>query len=295
MRLFRTISVLLCLAAVLSLALFIFGRHGERGTVDFARQTPGVEMHDVTFRSASLQREMTYRVYLPAQIGSRQKFPAVYLLHGNDGSFRDWSNHSSVVECAARGLILVMPEGNSSYYMNAAEKPQDKYEDYLIHDLIGDVESRFPAKSGRANRAVVGVSMGGFAAVTLALRHPELFLFAGAISPAIDVPERRLTWRRAGQWWGFRSIFGPWGSAERQARDPFVLARWADPRTAPYIYLTAGKQEPLLAPVQRFVELLQMRGIAHEFHTKPGGHDWVEWDQQIPGCFGKLLGVLGKP
>jgi len=254
----------------------------------------GAAMQDVTFYSWALRREMPYRVFLPAQIPAGQKLPVVYLLHGNGGGFRNWSDYSNVSQYAAQGLILVMPEGHSSYFMNAVEKPKDKYEDYLIQDLIGDVEMRFPAKSGRANRAIVGVSMGGFGAVTLALRHPEMFSFAGAISPAIDVPERRFTWRRASQGWAFRSIFGPWGGAERDARDPFVLLRSAKPESTPYIYLTAGEQEPLREPIERFAARLRARGVAYEFHTKPGGHDWAEWDKQIPGCFEKLFAVLGK-
>jgi S-formylglutathione hydrolase len=295
MRLFRFLSITLGLAALIYFALTLYTCHRVEPGADFARQADGVSMQDVKFQSNSLGREMRYRVYLPQSLPVGQKFPVVYLLHGNDGSFRDWSNHTDVAQYAARGVILVMPEGESSYYMNAVEKPQDKYEDYVMHDLIGDVETRFPAQSGRANRAIVGVSMGGFAAVTLALHHPDMFVFAGAISPAIDVPERRFTWKRASQWWRFRSIFGPWGSAERDVRDPFVLIRTADPRTTPYLYLTAGEQEPLLDPIQRFAGRLQAAGIPHEFHTKPGGHNWSEWDEQIPGCFQKLLTVLGKP
>jgi len=264
-------------------------RNAEPPQPDHPQLAVGVEMRDASFASAALGREMLYRVYLPAQIPAGQRLPVVYLLHGNGESYRAWSNYSGVAQYAARGLILVMVEGNSSYYMNAVEKPRDKYEDYLIRDLIADVEARFPAKPSRASRAIVGVSMGGFAAVTLALRHSDLFTFAGAISPAIDVPERRFTWRRASQWWGFHSIFGPWRSAERAARDPFALVRLADVKAVPYFYLTAGEQEPLLEPIQRFAGRLQARGIEYEFHTKPGGHDWGEWDAQIPGCFDQLL------
>ena len=266
----------------------------EKILPDKPQLTAGVAMQDVNFRSAALEREMPYRVFLPTKILAGQKLPVVYLLHGNGGSLRNWSDYSNVSRYAALGLILVMAEGNSSYFMNAVEKPKDKYEDYLVQDLIGDVESRFPVKPGRANRAIVGVSMGGFAAVTLALRQPDMFGFAGAISPAIDVPERQFTWRRASQWLGFRSIFGPWGSAERDARDPFVLLRSAKPESTPYIYLTAGEQEPLREPIERFAARLQVRGVAYEFHTKPGGHDWAEWDEQIPGCFAKLFAVLGE-
>jgi putative tributyrin esterase len=249
-------------------------------------------MRDVSFRSVALGRDMAYRVILPAKLEAGRKLPVVYLLHGNGGGYREWSNGSEVAGYAAKGLILVMPEGGSSYFLNAVERPQDRYEDYLVHDLVADVEGRFPARMDRIGRAIVGVSMGGFAAIKLGLSHPEMFVFTGALSPPIDAPERRFTWRRAGQWLGFRSIFGPWGSKERDARDPFVLLQTADPAAVPYVYLTAGENEPLLEPIQRFAARLSSRGIAHEFHTKRGGHDWTEWDAQIPACFDSLISRL---
>jgi S-formylglutathione hydrolase len=250
-------------------------------------------MQDVTFFSAALQRKMPYRVFLPEKLVASERLPVVYLLHGGGGGYRDWSNDSDVARYAAQsdsgGLILVMPEGDSSYYMNAALAPEDRYEDYLVTDLIGDVEARFPAARGRKNRAIVGVSMGGFAAVKLALTRPELFVFAGGISPAINVPGRRFTWKRAEQSLRFRRIFGPWGSTTRQSSDPFALVKSADPRATPFLYLTAGEQEPLLDPNRRFASHLRDGRFTYEFHTKPGGHDWNEWDAQIPGCFESLL------
>jgi S-formylglutathione hydrolase FrmB len=227
------------------------------------------------------------------------KLPVVYLLHGNGGNFWNWSSYSDVSRYAATpesgGLILVMPQGDSSYFVNAALKPEDRYNDYLVNDLIADVESRFPTARGRENRTIVGVSMGGYAAVELALTRPELFGFAGAISPAIDVPSRRFSWKRWGQWQRFRNIFGDWGSETRRAKDPFVTVVGADPAETPYLYLTAGEQEALLEPIQRFASRLKARGFAYEFHTKPGAHDWNEWDAQIPGCFESLISHLKRP
>lgn len=200
-------------------------------------------MRDVTFRSAALNRDMRYRVVLSASIAAGAKLPVVYLLHGGGGNFRDWSNDSDVAAFAERGLILVMPEGDDSYYMNAAERPQDRYEDYIVNDLIADVESKFPVAAGRANRAIVGVSMGGFGAIKLALSHPDLFVFAGGISPAIDVPSRPFSIKRISQWQHHRSIFGPWGSRTRREGDPFVLARSVDPGKVPYLFLTCGDRK----------------------------------------------------
>jgi len=117
-------------------------------------------MRDVTFHSVSLNRDTQYRVILPASIKADQKLPVVYLLHGGGGGFRDWSNYSDVANWAEHGLILVMLEGGSSYYTNAVEHPEDRYEDYIVKDLISEVEAKFPVKIGRASRAIVGVSMG---------------------------------------------------------------------------------------------------------------------------------------
>ena len=256
---------------------------------DHPQMATGVRLQDVSFSSVALGREMTYRVFLPSKLAAGEKLPVVYLLHGGGGSFRDWSNYSSVSNFALQGLILVMPEGESSYYLNAAGAEKEKFEDFITHDLIADGEARFPVRKDRAGRAIVGVSMGGYAAVEYALSRPDLFAFAGGISPAIDVPSRHFSLQRAEQGWRFRRIFGPAGSKERQARDPFVQVNSADPAATPYLYLTAGEQEALAGPNRRFAKRLGERRFAYEFHTKPGGHDWTEWETQMPGCFASLM------
>lgn len=246
-------------------------------------------MVDVTFRSAALARDMQYRAVLPAKISAGQKLPVVYLLHGGGGgSSRDWSNYSDVAQYAERGWILVMPDGDDSYYVNAADRPQDRYEDYIVHDLIADVESRFPAAAGRANRAIAGISMGGFGAVTLALKHPDLFIFVGGVSSALDVPSRPFSVKRLSQWRHHRSIFGPWKGQHQRENDPLVLVRSANPEQAPYFFLTCGEQEGLLPVNRQFAALLQQRHFRYEFHTGPGGHDWNQWNSHVPALIDSL-------
>ena len=139
-----------------------------------------------------------------------------------------------------------MPQGDNSYYTNSADRPQDRYEDYIVRDLIADVESRFPVAADSSHRAIAGVSMGGFGAIKLALRRPELFVFAGGVSSAIDVPSRPLSIKRLTQYRYHASIFGGWRSSTRRDNDPFVLARSADSAKTPYLFLTCGEQEGLL-------------------------------------------------
>lgn len=255
---------------------------------DHPRLTPNVLLRDITFRSAALNRDMPYRVVLPASVPPGHRLPVVYLLHGGGGGFRDWTNDSDVARFAESGMTLVMPEGSASYYSNAVDPPQDRYEDYIVKDLISDVESKFPAAVGRSNRAIVGVSMGGFGAVNLALSHPDLFVFAGGISSAIDVPRRAFSIKRLQQSRHYNAIFGPSGSQTRRDNDPFIWARTANPEAAPYFFLTCGEQEGLLPANREFAALLGSRHFRFEFHTVRGGHDWNQWNAWLPSLFRSL-------
>jgi S-formylglutathione hydrolase FrmB len=256
--------------------------------LDRPRLTPNVILQDVAFHSRALGRDMPYRVVLPKGIEPARKLAVVYLLHGGGGGFRDWTNYSDVAAFAEHGLILVMPEGNSSYYTNSAARPEDRYEDYIVNDLIGDVEQRFPVAHERSKRAIVGISMGGFGAVKLALKYPGLFAFAAGLSSAIDVPSRPFSWKRVGQYREHAAIFGAWGSQSRKNNDPSVLARSADPAKTPYLFLSCGEQEGLLAANRQFASLLRKHNYQFEFSAGPGGHDWNQWNRRLPALLQSL-------
>ena len=202
----------------------------------------------------------------------------LYLLHGNGGGFEEWSRSSPIAELATHGYVLVMPEGGSSYFMNSASRPQDRYEDFLTRDLIADAEKGLVVE----RRAIVGVSMGGFAAIVLGFKHPELYGFVGALSPPVDAPERGFVLRRWGQWRGFQTIFGPMGSATRRDNDPFVLVNKVDKWAGPIVFLSVGRDEPLRGVVKRFGEAMERQGVGYVFQEMPGGHDWGEWEKQLP-------------
>jgi S-formylglutathione hydrolase FrmB len=262
--------------------------HEEAAKVDAPRLVTGVQLRDVAFWSAALNRSMQYRAIFPAEISPVRKLPVLYLLHGGGGGFSDWSNYSDIASFAKSGMILIMPEGDDSYYTNSAERPQDRYEDYIANDLIKDVEKNFPVAPDREHRAIAGVSMGGFGAVNIALKHPELFAFAAGISPALDVPSRRFSIKRIGQWRHHESIFGAWDSDTRRNNDPFVLAAKADPSRVAYLFLSCGEQEGLFPSVKRFANLLAQRKFTYEFHAEPGGHNWNQWNERLPDLFASL-------
>jgi S-formylglutathione hydrolase FrmB len=231
---------------------------------------------------------MRYRIVLPSPTATLDGFPVVYLLHGSGGNFHDWINDSLVENLARNKLILVMPEGDASYYVNAAGRPQDRYEDYIVQDVPANIETNFPSVRGTAKRAIVGVSMGGFGAVKIALTHPGLYKFAGAMSPPLDAPRRAFSIRRVQQWWAFRSLFGSWDAETRSRSDPFLLVRSAEPSKAPYLFLSCGDQESLLPVNRQFAAVLDQDHLEHEFDVAAGGHDWKQWNTVLPILFEKL-------
>ena len=235
-------------------------------------------LHDFTFFSPALNRQMHYRAILP----SGRNLPTLYLLHGGAGDFREWTTHAALGQITGVQYLLILPQGDYSYYVNAADPPADRYEDYLVNDLIADVERRFPAAPGRAHRAIAGVSMGGFGAIKLALSHPGLFTFAAALSPAIDVARRPYSLRRVRQYRAMEKIFGPWNSPTRRSKDPFHLVATVPPATAPYLYLGAGEAEGLLPAIRQFESLLQTHHIQHELQVLPGDHNWTQWNRHLP-------------
>ena len=72
------------------------------------------------------------------------------------------------------------PRKGEAGYTNALDPPQDRYQDYITHDLISDVEHKLSAAPGRANRAIVGLSMGGFGAVKIGCAVPTCSLLSAA-------------------------------------------------------------------------------------------------------------------
>jgi len=229
---------------------------------------------------------MAYRVVRPAHLAPNERLPAVYLLPGGGPEgFRQWLKYSHVARLAERRLILVMPEAGYPFYTNSFSAAKDRYEDYIMADLFADVERRFPVVPRASSRAFVGVSLGGFGAIKLALAHPHLVVFAGALSAPVDDasrdhdPEEQL----------HGGVFGPWGSDRRRHNDPFFLAMRANVSDAPYIYLACGEKENNIRSNRQFDTLLTKRKLAHEFHAVPEGHDWIAWERQLPDVFRSLL------
>lgn len=238
-------------------------------------------------------------VLLPREHDAQRPYPILYLLHGHDGSHRDWVDRTRVASFVRDiPLIVVMPDGDNSWYVRSATDERRDYETYLLNDLRRKVESTYRVDSTK--RGIAGLSMGGYGALLYGLKRPDLFGFAGSLSGAFSfvsfIEDTVAHARSASLGRTLRRAFGHGPSEHRRNNDLFRLVSAADTARAPYLYMVTGIQDGFrgFLPVHRvFADSLRARGMRYEYHETPGGHSWAYWGREIRPLIGRMREVLG--
>lgn len=242
-------------------------------------------------KSALLSRTIDYGVLYPVNYqrgeNAQKRFPVLYLLHGFSGQNTNWIEKTRLALYATHyDLFIVFVEGNDGWYTDSATVPSDKYESYIVQELIPEIEKRFRVSTEREGRAVAGLSMGGYGAIKFGFKYPEKFVLVAAMSGAFDAA----SWKDS-ELTAFESIrqsinktFGPPNSPTRVSNDLIRLTREASPEritVLPFVYLDCGTEDFLFQTNRNYSALLVERKIPHEFRQLPGSHAWPYWDQQI--------------
>jgi len=163
----------------LACLLLVFGvgchRPSKTETVQRVVDNSTVTVTDVRFWSPAIKDVFWYRIIAP-KAEPNERLPVLYLLHGANSGPLEIMERSDVVNLAVTArLIAVMPDAGYCYYTNAKHKPNARWENAVTGELRQDVETRFPGLRGREHTGISGISMGGYGAVKLALKHPELY------------------------------------------------------------------------------------------------------------------------
>jgi len=225
---------------------------------------------DQTFASRILNRDVLYRVYLPPGYAtSSQRYPVLYMLHGRNANYQQWTEYGLTKQADAlilakkiQPFIIVMPEGEFSYWMNHANGGP-RWADYLAIDLVEHIDSTFRSLPNTTNRAIGGLSMGGHGALQVGMNYPEVFSIIGAHSPALRTKEQ------AFDFWGDDDYFA--------TIDPFTLAQTFD-LSSYKIWLDIGQDDKdWAARAIQFHQLLVEEGVAHTWNLWPGEHNANYW------------------
>jgi putative tributyrin esterase len=276
-------------------------------TATATAQEPAVK--SVAFEAPSVGRTMKYNIVLPEGYDdATDRYPVLYLLHGLTSNYTAWARMGVPRYARQYDLIVVMPDVGNSWYVNWAESEGDQknaWEDFLVKDLIGHVDASYRTIARREGRAINGLSMGGYGAMTLGLRHPDRFASIGSHSGALafargvgrrlrdgmDPTSRRELSRQPNPEIGIEGFSSqdertPRGrifttAEECDAHDPFELVRTVPRDELPHIYLDCGTEDRLLDSGQEFARLLMERKVPFTFAQSGGGHRPDYWTREV--------------
>ena len=255
--------------------------------------------------SRILAQPVHYCVYLPAGYDaevakhSARRYPVLYFLHGLGGNEQSLFNGGgwSIIDDLRRqnkigDLLIVAPEGRSSFYINAADG-RVLYSDFFLKEFMPNIESKYRIQGSggdRKARGVTGLSMGGYGALRFAFAHPELFSSVSAQSAALmtESPAELNEALRAGTPVGrlLGGVFGrPINAAHWKTNDPLTLAKKNQAALRKVaIYFNCGNRDEygFEKGAEELHRQLDAEHIAHEFHLYPGDHSLNYFLEHLP-------------
>jgi len=240
---------------------------------------PGVE-HNVLY-SASMDRDVGYNVYLPADYAeSKRRYPVVYFLHGAGGTeSSDAGGFSGLIrkEVEAKqipSVICVFPNGRMSGYRDNPER-KTMGETLIIKELLPLIDKQYRTIATGEGRAICGFSMGGGGSIRLALAHPDLFSAAASWAAAL-------------------------GSRDAATASAAALARQNVDKIIGKVrfLLIVGDKDLTFASHAPFIEALKDLKVPYEYQVLPGvEHNLGVYYEQTGTKFVKFVtaGFVGLP
>jgi enterochelin esterase-like enzyme len=228
-------------------------------------------------------RRQPVDVYLPPGYAahSRRRYPVFYLLHGfpgRPGAFLQ-TVRAGVVEDVLlakkriRPLILVMPFGSTGSFTDKewvdGIRPGEGWETFVVRDLVRAIDARLRTIPDGTDRALGGLSEGGYAALNIGLHHPGAFHVLESWSGYVRADD-------------VRSVFGAdRAQLGRNSPDlPIASVAGALRADGTFVWMYSGSGDKLRAQNATFADQLARAGVRHRFFTVRGGHNWALWRGQ---------------
>ncbi|HVG16531.1 MAG TPA: alpha/beta hydrolase family protein, partial [Chitinophagaceae bacterium] len=215
-----------------------------------------------------------------------------YLLHGGQGSFRDWLTQPPDKSLLHRlsdqyDIIIVTPEGGTtSYYFDSPLQKESQYETFISKDVLEKIENTYRVIKEKRGRVIAGLSMGGHGAMYIAARHPELFVAAGSMSGVMNINVKK--WKVPEAFAKLRSenfarLLGP-ANDTLNPYTSFTIIGMTDKLKANDVKLIfdVGVDDFLIEPNRDLHSRLLANGTPHDYTERPGGHTWEYWQNALP-------------
>ncbi|GAA2431656.1 alpha/beta hydrolase [Streptomyces macrosporus] len=304
-------------------ALAAVGAAPRTAAADF-RGRGGRVAENLSMPSAVLGTDVLYSLYLPPGFtGDEHRddgrtLPVLYLHHGSGDDNTAWLRKGDAQAVLDRAVarreipptVVVMPDARRdttrpaggqylTYHMNDADGSH-RYADMFVEEFVPFVERRHRVGGTSGRRCVGGLSMGGFGALSYALRHPGMFAAAFSLSTGFRTDEQIVALdmdaynHRYGRAWGedlegearLNDLYRHWNLLNAIDRTPAdVLSRTA-------WFLDCGAYDGLFEGNADLHLALTRKGVPHRFMSREGGHDWAYWTSGLPIALGFLAGHL---
>ena len=257
-------------------------------------------MESLNFFSKILGQEVKYSICLPEDyFKGHHSYPVVYLLHGLGDDQTSWLEYGQISQIADKAvrngeiapMIFVMPQGFRSYYVNDFDG-EFKYMDMFVQELIPLIDSQYRTIADSQHRATMGYSMGGYGALILPLKNPEMIGICVPLSISIRTDQQYMTEDVKGwdEQWG--RIFGGVGASGNdritdyyKLNNPFHILSQNDlsKLSRLKIYIDNGDKEQTLCRSNEELHILMRNlNIHHEFRVRDGGHSFQYWCSALP-------------
>ena len=232
---------------------------------------------DYHYFSNAIGKQTACWVLLPET--GKGPYPVLYLLHGHSDDHTIWLRRTSLERYAANiPAIIVMPDGDVSFYTDAAEGLP--YAQAIGEELVDRIDRTFDTKDTREGRCIAGLSMGGYGAFHLALTYPKRFCAAHSLSGALA--------------WGHETV-GYDGKPHSPARlrllgenhvggpkDLFASAEKCHKAgNLPALRFDCGVDDFLIEHNRSLHQFMNKKKIPHEYAEFAGAHTWEYWDEHI--------------
>ncbi len=248
---------------------------------------------NIDFYSYYLGMDSRISVLYPEKRGiqpcaAERNHPVLYLLHGHSDDESAWVRKGGVEEIASRyDLIVVMPSVHRSFYTNC--RHGHFYEDYIVKELPILIKNMFHASSKREDTFIAGLSMGGYGALKLSLKYPEIYKGVVSMSAALDAYSSLESGRGMFTVPDFESnidnVFGGIDGFYGSENDVFYLAEEYALKKDEFpldMYICCGKADPLYDQYLKLKEKFSSLFLDAFFDgERDYGHEWPFWRLEL--------------
>jgi S-formylglutathione hydrolase FrmB len=276
-------------------AIALLGQ-GQRGP-QFRDVVPqGSRVQYKTYQSALMNRELRYGIYLPPsyEASGTRRYPVLYFLHGLNENEMRWSTRGEtdllldkmIADKAIGEFIVAIPMSSTTSFYTNARSGNAPWEDAVVKEFIPMIESAYRVNATRATRGISGISMGGYGALKIAMKHPEMFGSVSTHSAALvpDFNTTTVTGRRLDQFKAlFDGIYGIGFAAGGtldltywNANNPLELAKDSSKLQNMKIYFDCGTEDEygFYGGQQVLDDTLTKAKYPHTAGLYPGVHGW---------------------